>query len=101
MAATLKPDSDGAERLASSTIRRPRAYRRPRFYMNKEVFIRPLRLEDAQMSYQWRNNPKIWRHTLSKPDRHITVEMEAESLARILTREDEKRFAICLSDNGA
>ena len=69
--------------------------------MNKEVYIRPLRLEDAQMSYQWRNSPKIWRHTLSKPDRHITVEMEAESLARILTREDEKRFAICLSDNGA
>jgi RimJ/RimL family protein N-acetyltransferase len=67
--------------------------------MNKEVYIRPLRLEDAQMSYQWRNNPKIWRRTLSKPDRHITVEMEAESLARILTREDEKRFAICLSDN--
>ena len=53
------------------------------------------------MSYRWRNNPKIWRHTLSKPDRHITVEMEAESLARVLTREDEKRFAICLSDNGA
>lgn len=53
------------------------------------------------MSYQWRNNPKIWRHTCSKPDRHITVEMESESLARILTREDEKRFAICLSDNGA
>jgi len=69
--------------------------------MNNEVYIRPLRLEDAQMSYQWRNNPKIWRHTCSKPDRHITVEMEAESLARILTREDEKRFAICLSDNGA
>jgi diamine N-acetyltransferase len=69
--------------------------------MNNEVYIRPLRLEDAQMSYQWRNNPKIWRHTLSKPDRHITVEMEAESLARILTREDEKRFAICVSDNGA
>jgi RimJ/RimL family protein N-acetyltransferase len=67
--------------------------------MNKEVYIRPLRLEDAQMSYQWRNNPKIWRHTLSKPDRHITVEMEAESLARVLTREDEKRFAICYIGN--
>ena len=99
MAATLKPDSDGAERWASSTIRRRRAYCLPRFSMNKEVYIRPLRLEDARMSYQWRNNPKIWRHTLSKPDRHITVEMEAESLARILMREDEKRFAICLSDN--
>ena len=69
--------------------------------MNKEVYIRRLRLEDAQMSYQWRNNPKIWGHTLSKPDRHIAVEMEAESLAKVLTREDEKRFAICLSDNGA
>ena len=51
------------------------------------------------MSYQWRNNPKIWRHTCSKPDRQITAEIEAESLAGILRREDEKRFAICLSDN--
>ena len=101
MAATLKPDSDGAERLASSTIRRPSRLLPASFYMNKEVYIRPLRLEDAQMSYQWRNSPKIWRHTLSKPDRHITVEMEAESLARILARQDEKRFAICLSENRA
>src|SRR5437016_5723084 len=41
------------------------------------------------------------QNPISKPDRHITVEMEAESLARILMREDKKRFAICLSENGA
>jgi diamine N-acetyltransferase len=89
----------GSERHVDSLRRR--TYCLPRLYRNNEVYIRPLRLEDAQISYQWRNNAKIWRYTCSKPDRHITVEMEAESLASALTREDEKRFAICLNDNGA
>ena len=30
-----------------------------------KIYIRPLRLEDAQVSCHWRNNPKIWRHTFS------------------------------------
>ena len=64
MAATLKPDSDGAERLV---------------FLDNST---PSRLLPAS----------FLRHTLSKPDRHITAEMEAESLARILTREDEKRL---------
>jgi RimJ/RimL family protein N-acetyltransferase len=57
-------------------------------------------MEDALISYQWRNNPRIWRYTGSKPDRHITPEIETEWLANALKRENELRFAICLSEDG-
>src|SRR5207253_11074409 len=40
--APLNDDSDGAERLASSTIRRPSRLVPAAFYMNKEVYMRPL-----------------------------------------------------------
>lgn len=63
------------------------------------VYIRPLKIEDAQVSYQWRNNPKIWRFTGFKPEKPITLEVETEWLAAVLKRENERRFAICLEDN--
>jgi RimJ/RimL family protein N-acetyltransferase len=67
--------------------------------MSNNVYIRPLQVEDALTSYEWRNDPKIWRFTGSRPDRHITPEMETAWLASALSRENEKRFAICLSDD--
>lgn len=67
--------------------------------MNDVVYIRPLRLEDAQTSYQWRNNPKIWKFTGFKPEKPITLEVETEWLANVLKRENEKRFAICLQND--
>ena len=68
--------------------------------MEYSVFIRPLAVEDAMVSYQWRNNPKIWRFTGSKPDKYITAEMETAWLAEVLKRKNEARFAICLKDSG-
>jgi RimJ/RimL family protein N-acetyltransferase len=68
--------------------------------MEYSVFIRPLAIEDALVSYQWRNNPKIWRFTGSKPDKHITPEMETSWLTEVLKRKNEARFAICLQDSG-
>jgi RimJ/RimL family protein N-acetyltransferase len=67
--------------------------------MSNKVYIRPLQAEDAQTSYQWRNDPKIWRFTGSRPDRYVTVEMETEWLLAVLQRENEKRFAICLCED--
>ena len=61
------------------------------------VYIRPLQIEDAAVSYKWRNNPKIWRFTGSKPNRAITPEIEKTWLEDVLQRKDEKRFAICLT----
>jgi RimJ/RimL family protein N-acetyltransferase len=67
--------------------------------MKYKVYLRPLVIEDAQISYQWRNNPKIWRFTGSRPNRHITAEMETAWLVSVLQRENEKRFAICLCED--
>lgn len=64
--------------------------------MPKSVYLRPLRIEDAQISYRWRNNPKIWRFTGNRPNRYITPEIETEWLTNVLKRENELRFAICL-----
>lgn len=61
------------------------------------VYIRPLQIEDAAVSYKWRNNPKIWRFTGSRPNRVITPEIEKTWLEDVLQRKDEKRFAICLT----
>jgi RimJ/RimL family protein N-acetyltransferase len=67
--------------------------------MNYSVYIRPLQLEDALISCQWRNNPRIWEHTGSKPSQYISPEMETEWLAGVFNRKNEKRFAICLKKN--
>lgn len=67
--------------------------------MSKQVYIRPLQVEDALTSYRWRNDPKIWRFTGSRPDRYITPEMETAWITAALQRENEKRFAICLNEN--
>ena len=60
------------------------------------IYIRPLEVKDALISYKWRNNPRIWRFTGSKPDKFITPEMEMEWIAEVLKRQNERRFAICL-----
>lgn len=67
--------------------------------MKRLVYIRPLVLDDALITYHWRNNPSIWPYSGLRPDRLITPERETEWLASILEREDEKRFAICLQSN--
>lgn len=67
--------------------------------MAKSVYLRPLRIEDAQISYRWRNNPKIWRFTGNRPDQYITPEMETEWLGNVLKRKNEMRFAICLEQD--
>ncbi|MEJ6981350.1 GNAT family protein [Pedobacter sp. P351] len=66
--------------------------------MNPSVYLRPLKIEDAEISYKWRNQPHIWSYTKYIPDKEITVETETNWLAGILTRHDEKRFAICLKE---
>jgi diamine N-acetyltransferase len=65
------------------------------------VYIRPLQIEDAEISYKWRNNPKIWRLTGSRPNITVTPEIEKEWLKNVLNRKTEKRFAICLKGSDA
>jgi len=67
--------------------------------MDNLVYIRPLVLSDANVSYQWRNDSDIWKYTEFKPDRYISLETEQEWIKGKLENKDERRFAICLKEN--
>lgn len=67
--------------------------------MSESIYLRPLVLEDATTSYRWRNNPDIWKYTPFNPSVPITLEMETEWLDKTIGRADQKRFAICLTEN--
>lgn len=58
------------------------------------VLIRPLQKEDALISYQWRNDPEVWKFTGARPDIEITKEIESEWIVKVLQDEKSKRFAI-------
>ncbi len=58
------------------------------------VLIRPLREDDALTSFEWRNDPEVWKLTGRKPDRLITPEIETEWIRKVLSEEDSARFAI-------
>ena len=62
------------------------------------IYIRPLVREDALISYSWRNNPKIWELTGSKPDMVVTPEIELKWIDNVLMRKDQRRFAICIAE---
>lgn len=62
------------------------------------VLIRPLREDDALISYNWRNDPVIWEKTGRSPDIFITEQIETEWIKKVLAEEDSDRFAI-LADN--
>lgn len=66
--------------------------------MNTTIYLRPLNLEDAKISYQWRNDPDIWVYTEFKPSTDITLEKETEWLRGKLNKANDSRFAICLRD---
>lgn len=63
------------------------------------VYIRPLKIEDASVSYKWRNDVLVWEFTGNRPTKFITQDMEEKWLKGKLKNKNEKRFAICLSEN--
>jgi RimJ/RimL family protein N-acetyltransferase len=67
--------------------------------MIESIFLRPLALEDAMISYKWRNNPEIWKYTPFNPSEPITLKVEKDWLRGVLKRTDQKRFAICLTNS--
>lgn len=48
------------------------------------------------VSWQWRNDPEVWKLTGSKPDRTITLEIEKAWMQQVLNDDSCRRFAICL-----
>lgn len=68
--------------------------------MNTEIYLRRLKVEDAEILYQWRNDPEIWKFTKFRPLAEITLDMETKWLKKVLTNKNEIRFAICLKEAG-
>lgn len=62
------------------------------------ILIRPIKVEDASVSWKWRNDPEIWNFTSSKPDKEITYEIELEWIKNVLKEETSKRFAIIVDE---
>jgi len=66
--------------------------------MTISVYIRPLVIEDASVSYAWRNDPLIWVYTGYKPTHYISSEIETAWLREKLAKPDQLRFAICVKE---
>lgn len=64
--------------------------------MSSLIYLRPLKIEDAQTSYKWRNDPDIWTHTGFVPVQEVTPQIEKKWLSNVLIRADEKRYAVCI-----
>ena len=67
--------------------------------IGKQIYLRPLRHEDAQISWRWRNDVDIWQFTFNRPDRMVTLEMEEEWIDKVLAVPSRFNFAICLKNN--
>jgi len=66
--------------------------------MTISIYIRPLVVEDALVSYAWRNDPLIWIYTGYKPVNYITAVIETAWLQDELLKENQARFAICVKE---
>jgi glycosyltransferase involved in cell wall biosynthesis/RimJ/RimL family protein N-acetyltransferase len=66
----------------------------------QKIFLRPLEVSDALVSWRWRNDAAIWKYTGSRPDIEITEEIETQWIHKVLARDNERRYAICLEETG-
>ncbi|KQM69537.1 GCN5 family acetyltransferase [Pedobacter sp. Leaf216] len=66
--------------------------------MTTEIYLRPLALKDAEVSYRWRNDPEVWLYTKFMLKQPITAEIEKQWLLNKLDLTNEKRFAICVKN---
>jgi RimJ/RimL family protein N-acetyltransferase len=63
-----------------------------------KVLLRELKVEDAEISWKWRNDPEVWKLTGRKWSGNVTKEIEENWIRNVLKQEDSKRFAICVGD---
>ena len=63
------------------------------------IYLRPLKEEDALISYKWRNDPEVWKLTGSMPDIVVTPEIEKTWIKKVLNDPTCKRFAICIESS--
>jgi len=59
-----------------------------------EVSIRPLKVEDAHVSYKWRNDPEVFKFTGVVYSNEVTLESELNWIKNVITKKDDYRCAI-------
>lgn len=59
-----------------------------------DVYIRKLELEDAYVSYKWRNDSEVFKYTGTVYDHEITLETELHWIEKVIKKDDEYRCAI-------
>ena len=64
----------------------------------ENIIIRRLQPEDAEISWKWRNDPELWKFTDRTHSNYITKEIEQAWLERVLSNENDIRFAICIGE---
>lgn len=63
-----------------------------------KIIIRELDVDDAKISWKWRNDPEVWRLTGRKWNNHVTYEIEKEWIKKIKEEKNSLRFAICVGE---
>lgn len=67
--------------------------------MCSKISVRPLVEEDAEVSYTWRNDSRVWKHTKNRPDEIITREIERNWIKKAISDKSAFRYAILFDDN--
>ena len=52
--------------------------------MNNSIYLRPLVLDDAKISYKWRNTPEIWKYSRFDPKEHHHFKHRNKLVIRML-----------------
>ncbi len=62
------------------------------------IYIRPLKETDADISWRWRNDQEIWKFTGNRPYTLVTQTIEKEWIRKVLSEDTSRRFAICIKE---
>ena len=64
-----------------------------------KVLIRDLKIEDAKVSWKWRNDPDVWKLTGRKWNSYVTKRIEENWIKEVKQERNSKRFAICVGEH--
>ena len=64
--------------------------------VKEKVFLRPLRVSDAAVSWRWRNDADIWQFTKARPNIVVTEDVEFAWARNVIADKTRINYAICL-----
>lgn len=64
-----------------------------------KVQIRKITIQDASISYIWRNDQEIWKTTGRNWNKKVTQNDELEWIKKVINDKSRLTFAICIGEN--